>query len=83
MCNRLPEIKKNGDAGIFPVYYSLKYGMFLRTVRQRLHFLKLKDGLQLSDQFIFKLCPLIRLKSFGRKNHGEHKINEGLSYCRH
>ena len=23
MCNRLPEIKKNGDAGIFPVYYSL------------------------------------------------------------
>ena len=24
MCNRLPEIMKNGDAGIFPVYYSLK-----------------------------------------------------------
>ena len=24
MCNRLPEIKKTGDAGIFPVYYSLK-----------------------------------------------------------
>ena len=24
MCNRLPEIYKNGDAGIFPVYYSLK-----------------------------------------------------------
>ena len=24
MCNRLPEIKKSGDAGIFPVYYSLK-----------------------------------------------------------
>ena len=24
MCNRLPEITKNGDAGIFPVYYSLK-----------------------------------------------------------
>ena len=23
MCNRLPEIYKNGDAGIFPVYYSL------------------------------------------------------------
>ena len=23
MCDRLPEIKKNGDAGIFPVYYSL------------------------------------------------------------
>ena len=23
MCNRLPEIMKNGDAGIFPVYYSL------------------------------------------------------------
>ena len=23
MCNRLPEINKNGDAGIFPVYYSL------------------------------------------------------------
>ena len=22
MCNRLPEINKNGDAGIFPVYYS-------------------------------------------------------------
>ena len=24
MCNRLPEMLKNGDAGIFPVYYSLK-----------------------------------------------------------
>ena len=24
MCNRLPEIMKNGDAGIFFVYYSLK-----------------------------------------------------------
>ena len=24
MCNRLPKIMKNGDAGIFPVYYSLK-----------------------------------------------------------
>ena len=23
MCNRLPEMVKNGDAGIFPVYYSL------------------------------------------------------------
>ena len=27
MCNRLPEIKKNGDAGIFPVYYSLNTGL--------------------------------------------------------
>ena len=25
MCNRLPEINKNGDAGIFPVYYSLNF----------------------------------------------------------
>ena len=24
MCNRLPEIMKNEDAGVFPVYYSLK-----------------------------------------------------------
>ena len=24
MCNRLPELMKSGDAGIFPVYYSLK-----------------------------------------------------------
>ena len=24
MCNRLPELMKNEDAGIFPVYYSLK-----------------------------------------------------------
>ena len=23
VCNRLPEIMKNGDAGVFPVYYSL------------------------------------------------------------
>ena len=22
MCNRLPEMMKNGDAGIFPVYYN-------------------------------------------------------------
>ena len=29
MCNRLPEIKKNGDAGIFPVYYSLKHNIGL------------------------------------------------------
>ena len=27
MCNRLPEIIKNGDAGIFPVYYSLGTGV--------------------------------------------------------
>ena len=25
MCNRLPEMMKNGNAGIFPVYYSLKH----------------------------------------------------------
>ena len=25
MCNRLPEMMKNGDAGIFPVYYSLNH----------------------------------------------------------
>ena len=24
MCNRLPDLMNNGDAGIFPVYYSLK-----------------------------------------------------------
>ena len=27
MCNRLPEIMKNGDAGIFPVHYSLNEKM--------------------------------------------------------
>ena len=27
MCNRLPEIKKNGDAGIFPVYRSELYSV--------------------------------------------------------
>ena len=26
MCNRLPEMIKDGDAGIFPVYYSLNSG---------------------------------------------------------
>ena len=30
MCNRLPEINKNGDAGIFPVYYSLKTALSTR-----------------------------------------------------
>ena len=30
MCNRLPEINKNGDAGIFPVYYSLKICNYYR-----------------------------------------------------
>ena len=25
MCNPLPELMKNGDAGILPLYYSLKY----------------------------------------------------------
>ena len=28
MCNRLPEIVKNGDAGIFLVYYSLKGAVY-------------------------------------------------------
>ena len=32
MCNRLPEINKNGDAGIFPVYYSLKHSSRSCTV---------------------------------------------------
>ena len=29
MCNRLPEINKNGDAGIFPVYYSLNGATYI------------------------------------------------------
>ena len=28
MCNRLPETNKNGDAGIFPVYYSLNHSLY-------------------------------------------------------
>ena len=32
MCNRLPELMKNGDAGIFPVYYSLKHALTSREV---------------------------------------------------
>ena len=33
MCNRLPKMMKNGDAGIFPVYYSLNdRGAHLLTV---------------------------------------------------
>ena len=28
MCNRLPEIMKNGDAGIFPVYSSLNVSKY-------------------------------------------------------
>ena len=34
MCNRLPEINKNGDAGIFPVYYSLK-GIGYRVSKEK------------------------------------------------
>ena len=32
MCNRLPEMMKNGDAGIFPVYYSLKENEIWKNV---------------------------------------------------
>ena len=31
MCNRLPKLMKNGDAGIFPVYYSLKHAGRVNT----------------------------------------------------
>ena len=45
MCNRLPEIMKNGDAGIFPVYYSLN--VLIESVhkicRQNLSKIKLCD----------------------------------------
>ena len=33
MCNRLPEIKKSGDAGIFPVYYSLNINALVGETR--------------------------------------------------
>ena len=36
-CNRLPELMKNGDAGIFPVYYSLKKDPFHASVYKSLH----------------------------------------------
>ena len=38
MCNRLPEINKNGDAGIFPVYYSLKNMIYTTTCATLCHF---------------------------------------------
>ena len=31
MCNRLPELMKNGDTGIFPVYYSLNSNKNITT----------------------------------------------------
>ena len=31
MCNRLPGLMKSGDAGIFPVYYSLKTDIFMKA----------------------------------------------------
>ena len=34
MCNRLPEIMKNGDAAIFPVFYSLKYDLLLNRFKR-------------------------------------------------
>ena len=41
MCNRLPEINKNGDAGIFPVYYSLKQTSHYGGNQYRTHFKRL------------------------------------------
>ena len=35
MCNRLPELMKNEDAGIFPVYYSLKLDSLFVLLDQR------------------------------------------------
>ena len=49
MCNRLPEIKKNGDAGIFPVYYSLKTALT--------HVIKLAVSFFLWDQPPWKELP--------------------------
>ena len=32
MCNRSPEMMKNEDAGIFPVYYSLNLIIYLHII---------------------------------------------------
>ena len=56
MCNRLPEIMKNGDAGIFPVYYSLK-----RTLSSlRFHWAKKKK---------VSGCPYVRFRHNEGPNH--------------
>ena len=46
MCNRLPEINKNGDAGIFPVYYSLNVRLFFMGDRNDSK--KLKNEIRLA-----------------------------------
>ena len=48
MCNRLPEINKNGDAGIFPVYYSLKLRKNQNVFRQ--------DAAKLMQKTVIKHC---------------------------
>ena len=51
MCNRLPEINKNGDAGIFPVYYSLKSGL-IDTVQRICSFLLLLNNILTERELI-------------------------------
>ena len=69
MCNRLPEINKNGDAGIFPVYYSLK------VVARRLSAYCEAKGLLPEEQCGFRpnrsttdmMFVVRRLQEIGRK----------------
>ena len=58
MCNRLPEINKNGDAGIFPVYYSLKSEYVTETCR---NFILLKQewsGPSSENNLLREVAPL-------------------------
>ena len=64
MCNRLPEINKNGDAGIFPVYYSLKQHSPNQSAREKLA--------RLSRGFIHALGIPMRARGHGL--HGRRKL---------
>ena len=52
MCNRLPEMMKNGDAGIFPVYYSLKGAVYTVWIFTGLCVVMRWDGITITNGMV-------------------------------
>ena len=71
MCNRLPEMMKSGDAGIFPVYYSLKHNLLTDTF-----FLFCVDSVVRNDSTARKITYLLRTKRVQRRQ----KTNKNICY---
>ena len=69
MCNRLPEINKNGDAGIFPVYYSLKGKLYCNAVCGSLH-------VHFANRFSCRGLSLHRIEASSQGREGKLRGNQ-------